>query len=107
MKAKLCCFPLNLGVNILTSEITSQLAKFRRSSCFVNLPFMSGDRQLSVLHETDVLSEPDVLLFSPLDPSVLVTGTYHLEKDGSRTGSLLVYSVDPSTFMWYVSVYSG
>lgn len=68
---------------------------------------MSGDRHLSVLHETDVLSEPDVLLFSRLDPSVLVIGTYHLEKDGRRTGSLLIYTVDPSTFTWYVSVYSG
>jgi hypothetical protein len=68
---------------------------------------MSGGRQFSVLHETDVLSEPDVLLFSPLDPSVLVIGTYHLEENGSRTGSLLIYTVDLSTFIWYASVYSG
>jgi hypothetical protein len=45
-------------------------------------------------------AEPDVLLFSLLEPSLLVIGTYHLLEDGSRLGSLLLYSLD-NTSSWY------
>ena len=54
-----------------------------------------------ILSETEIPNEPDVLLFSPINPSVLVAGTYHLEKEGRRSGSLLVYFVDPALFTWY------
>jgi hypothetical protein len=45
-------------------------------------------------------AEPDVLLFSELDPSILVAGTYHLEENGDRVGSLLLYLVDLSSLEW-------
>ena len=54
-----------------------------------------------ILSKTDTPNEPDVLLFSPINHSVLVAGTYHLENGGRRSGSLLVYAVDPSSFTWY------
>ena len=53
-----------------------------------------------ILSVADIPNEPDVLLFSPTNPSVLVAGTYHLENDGRRCGSLLVYAVDPPSFIW-------
>jgi hypothetical protein len=60
-------------------------------------------RVFDILSVADVPNEPDVLLFSPTDPSVLVAGTYHLENSGRRCGSLLVYAVDPTSFIWYSS----
>jgi hypothetical protein len=59
------------------------------------------ERHFDVLSETEVPSEPDVLLFSPLDSSVLVVGTYHFQANGTRVGGLLTYTVDPSTHAWY------
>jgi len=48
-----------------------------------------------------VESEPDVLLFSPLDPSLLVVGTYHLIKEnGRREGKLLLYSIENDSKNW-------
>jgi hypothetical protein len=66
-----------------------------------------GEPHFNILSETNVPAEPDILLFSPLDASVLVTGTYHLEKNGRRIGSLLLYTVDPSTSSWYQLMGSG
>jgi hypothetical protein len=40
-----------------------------------------------------VEAEPDVLLFSPLHPSLLVIGTYHLCGNGTREGMLLLYDI--------------
>lgn len=62
---------------------------------------MTQRELFSILTKTETPDEPDVLLFSSLDPSVLVAGTYHIKEDGRRSGSLLVYSVDPSSFAWY------
>lgn len=62
---------------------------------------MTERGSFSILNNTETPAEPDVLLFSALDPCVLVAGTYHLEEDGSRRGSLLVYTIDPSTFTLY------
>ena len=59
------------------------------------------ERRFDVLSETEVPSEPDVLLFSPLDSSVLVVGTYHFQDNGTRVGGLLTYTVHPSTHAWY------
>lgn len=58
------------------------------------------EKVFNIVNKEDTPSEPDVLLFSPIDPFVLVAGTYHLESDGRRSGSLLVYVLDPSSFTW-------
>lgn len=56
-----------------------------------------------VLSEITLPSEPDVLLFSPLDVSVLIVGTYHLEEDASRSGTFLTYKISPSEpTAWFV-----
>ena len=62
---------------------------------------IEGEGVFDILSKTDTPNEPDVLLFSPINPSVLVAGTYHLENAGRRRGSLLVYAVDPASFTWY------
>jgi hypothetical protein len=62
---------------------------------------MTGMGPISILNEKKTPAEPDVLLFSSLNPSVLIAGTYHLEENGRRIGSLLVYTVDPLSFAWY------
>lgn len=62
---------------------------------------MTGMGPVSILNEEKTPAEPDVLLFSSLNPSVLVAGTYHLDDNGRRSGSLLVYTVDPLSFTWY------
>ncbi len=53
-----------------------------------------------VQSQIDTEAEPDVLLFSPLDTSLLVVGTYHLNKDGQRHGSLLLYTLDSESNAW-------
>jgi len=53
-----------------------------------------------VQSQIDTEAEPDVLLFSPLDTSLLVVGTYHLNKDGQRNGSLLLYTLDSESNAW-------
>jgi hypothetical protein len=65
---------------------------------------MTAARTFNVLQEIKTPSEPDVLLFSPIDPSVLIAGTYHLQEDGSRVGGLLVYRVVSSTSQWYLAL---
>lgn len=65
---------------------------------------MTETLTFNVLQEIKTPSEPDVLLFSPIDSSVLIAGTYHLQEDGSRIGSLLVYRIDPSTTQWYLAL---
>jgi hypothetical protein len=65
------------------------------------LTSMTAARTFNVLQEIKTPSEPDVLLFSPIDPTVLIAGTYHLQEDGSRIGSLLVYRIVSSTSQWY------
>ena len=62
---------------------------------------MTGMGPVSILNEEKTPAEPDVLLFSSSSPSVLVAGTYHLDDDGRRSGSLLVYTVDPLSYTWY------
>jgi hypothetical protein len=61
---------------------------------------MTAVEPFTILQELSTPSEPDVLLFSTIYPSVLLSGTYHLQKDGSRIGSVLVYQIDPSTAQW-------
>jgi hypothetical protein len=55
-----------------------------------------------VFETLETPNEPDVLLFSPIDSSALVVGTYHLLVDGQRIGSLLLYSLNVETASWYV-----
>jgi hypothetical protein len=57
----------------------------------------TGKSGFKVLETVETPHEPDVLLFSPIDPSVLVVGTYHLLTDGQRIGSLLLYYIDAET----------
>jgi hypothetical protein len=64
---------------------------------------MTEGGHFTILNVTESPAEPDILLFSSLDPSVLVVGTYHLEEDGNRAGSLLLYYVDSSSFVWYLT----
>lgn len=61
---------------------------------------MTPGRRFTVLNVTELPAEPDLLLFSSLDSSILVVGTYHLEEDGNRAGSLLLYHVDSSSLAW-------
>ena len=63
------------------------------------------EKLFDILDKANTPSEPDVLLFSPIDPSILVAGTYHLESNGQRTGSLLVYILDPLSFTWYFGLF--
>ena len=54
-----------------------------------------------ILRQVTIESEPDVLLFSPLDSSLLVVGTYHLVKEsGQREGKLLLYRIEEETKNW-------
>jgi len=55
---------------------------------------------IQVLYKVETAAEPDVLQFSPLDPRLLVVGTYHLEDNGTRKGTLLLYSVAPQSNSW-------
>jgi hypothetical protein len=61
--------------------------------------------EFSVVDCVTTPDEPDVLLFSPIDPSLLLVGTYHLGDTGQRTGTLLLYSVDAQTSKWYSLLY--
>jgi hypothetical protein len=67
-----------------------------------NKGYQAGMSEFKVLGTVETPHEPDVLLFSPIDSSVLVVGTYHLCTDGQRIGSLLLYSVNVETASWYV-----
>jgi hypothetical protein len=67
-----------------------------------NKGYQAGMSEFKVLETVETPHEPDVLLFSPIDSSVLVVGTYHLLTDGQRIGSLLLYSVNVETASWYV-----
>jgi len=62
---------------------------------------MTSVRTLRVLHTVKTPAEPDVLQFSPLDPRLLVMGTYRLEQNGTRTGTLLLYSVNIQSHSWF------
>jgi hypothetical protein len=47
--------------------------------------------KLDVLYQLETESEPDVILFSRVDTSVFVAGTYHLDESRARNGALLLY----------------
>src|SRR5271155_4833885 len=50
---------------------------------------MTSVRTLRVLHTVKTPAEPDVLQFSPLDPRLLVMGTYRLERNQNRNSPSL------------------
>lgn len=53
-----------------------------------------------MLSITDTEVEPDVLLFSPVNPAILVVGTYHLEQNGKRKGTISLFQVQDHSRIW-------